>query len=201
MHFMADNFLLKEYEECFIQLRHYDDRLLSLLKFAITISSSMAGGFLAIYEIISEKSMFFWMILSLVSGCVFIGIFIITLGMIQIRLYYVHTARQLNAIRDYQLNHISEFKGKNQMYLTVNIPAFKWRSVQLLMILGVSLLAFAYLAIATSSFLFYSENSIGYSLSIGLIFSFVMWGCNVACIRNYLFSMDRKPSDEAVHGR
>ena len=75
---MADNFLLKEYEECFIQLRHYDDRLLSLLKFAITISSSMAGGLLAIYEIVDEKSLIFWLILSSVSGCVFVGIFIIT---------------------------------------------------------------------------------------------------------------------------
>jgi uncharacterized ion transporter superfamily protein YfcC len=85
------------------------------------------------------------------------------------------------------------------MYLTVNISPFKWRSAQVLMILGISLLSFVYLAIGASSLLYYFQNGIPYCLFVGFIFSLIIWCCNTIGIRKYLITMDKKRADEAVH--
>ena len=45
---MAHEYLLKEYELCFEQLRFYDQRQESLLKYAITLTSAIATAQFAI---------------------------------------------------------------------------------------------------------------------------------------------------------
>ncbi|GBE04595.1 hypothetical protein BMS3Abin10_00211 [bacterium BMS3Abin10] len=193
-------FLLKEYEECFNQLRYYDDRQLSLLKFSITISSSIATAILALYNIFGITSETFWLILMFLGCLVSFGLCLITAAMVQNRLYFIYPTRQVNAIRQFMIsNNIPEFLEHNQMYLDSKFPAFKWRSIQTIMIVGNNVLATVYFALSILSF-YKIKNSMG-EISLDAVFwwSIIFFFLLFLSSSIYLIIKGKKNSDAAIH--
>jgi hypothetical protein len=126
---MAHEYLLKEYELCFEQLRFYDSRQESLLKYMFSLTSAVATAQFAIYQLLQGPTVGFFKCQALLSGLVFIATLLLFSAMLQNRLYFVYIARQLNAIRGYLMGaEAPEFKN-NQLYTSTNFPALKPFSV------------------------------------------------------------------------
>ncbi len=195
-----NDFLYKEYEECFAQLRFYDERQLSLLKFSITISSSFATGVFALYKIFGADGLFFWLAVSLICGVVCLGLFLIFISMVQNRLYYIYPARQINALRKFLIEAESEkFLAHNQMYLKTNFSAFKWRSTQTLMIGGAALLTSFCSGFAIFSYWRFLQVDVLKAVIAGALNGIIFLLVSIVVAGKYLISSSKQCADKAVH--
>lgn len=95
---MANEYLLKEYEQCYIQLRYYDDRHSSILKYLFSLTGAVATAQFAIYKFVQAPTQGFFACQAFLSLIVFIATLLLYLAMLQNRLYFVYIARQLNAL-------------------------------------------------------------------------------------------------------
>ncbi len=143
----ANDFLLKEYELCYEQLRYYDDRHSSTLKYLLTLTSSIATAQFAIYKLTGEINLIFYQAQSFLSSIVFIASFLMYLIMLQNRVYFVRISKQLNSLRSFFCTNIPEFD--NQLWTKTSIPIFKIFSVHSFQMLGAVLIASLF---ASSSF-------------------------------------------------
>ena len=193
------DFLIKEYELCFEQLRFYDNRQENLLKYLFTLTTSVATAQFAIYKLIHTIDSRFFIFQTFLSVIVFIASTLLFLSMLQNRLYFVYIARQINAIRDFFLSHDSaEFKS-NQLYTSTSFPALKLFSVHTFQMLGAAMLcglyagSFSYGLISLSQLIDYRNTcSIIVFIIVSLLFTI---GGSI-----YLFINGRKKADEAIHG-
>jgi hypothetical protein len=138
---MANEYLMKEYELCFEQLRFYDTRQESLIKYLCSLTSAVATAQFAVYQLLHGATTQFLGWEGILSGLVFIGTALLFLAMLQNRLYFVFVARQLNAIRGYLMKVAAEGFEKNQMYTSTNFPALKPLSVHTFQLLGATLVS------------------------------------------------------------
>ena len=128
------NFLLKEYELCYEQLRYYDNRHSSTLKYLIALTSSMATAMFAIYKVLGTLNNTFYIVMLLLSFVVFIGSIILYLMMLQNRVYFVLVAKQLNSLRSYFCEKCPGFE--NQLWVSTAISPFKLFSVHSFQMFG-----------------------------------------------------------------
>ena len=128
------NFLLKEYELCYEQLRYYDTRHSSTLKYLIALTSSMATAMFAIYKVLGALNNTFFIVMLLLSFVVFIGSIILYLMMLQNRVYFVLVAKQINSLRNYFCKKCPGFE--NQLWISTAIYPFKLFSVHSFQMLG-----------------------------------------------------------------
>jgi len=194
-----NQFLLKEYEFCFEQLRFYDNRQENLLKYLFTLTTSVATAQFAIYKLIHTTDSRFFIFQSFLSVIVFIASTLLFLSMLQNRLYFVFVAKQINAIRGFFLSTDSADFKNNQLYTSTSFSALKVFSVHTFQMLGAAMLcglyagSFSYgLASLSQS---YDYKNI-YSVTVFIIVSFLFTvGGSI-----YLFINGRKKADEAIHG-
>jgi hypothetical protein len=132
---VANEYLLKEYELCFEQLRFYDARAESLLKYLCTLTSSITLALFAIYQLEHGATAGFYKCESFLCGLVSVATLLLILAMIQNRLYFVYVARQLNAIRGYLMKIAADGFEDNQMYTSTDFPALKPASVHSIQLL------------------------------------------------------------------
>jgi hypothetical protein len=132
---VANEYLFKEYELCFEQLRFYDARAESLLKYLCTLTSSITVALFAIYQIQNGPTFGFYQCMSFLCGLVSIATMLLVLAMLQNRLYFVYVARQLNAIRGYLMEVDAGGFRNNQMYTSTDFPALKPVSVHSIQLL------------------------------------------------------------------
>jgi hypothetical protein len=167
-----DKFEEIEYKQCLASLKYYDDRYLSILKFATGISSAVPPVIFALYNLDIETDLEYWNFVTFLSLITALGLLALFVAMIQNRLYFIYPARQVNSIRK------SQFLGKNppifqnQMYTDVDINAFKWMSSQTLMNVFVSFQISFFLGMAHFSInieKFTNNSSIYGSLSVVVI--------------------------------
>ena len=167
-----DKFEEIEYKQCLASLKYYDDRYLSILKFATGISSAVPPVIFALYNLDIETDLEYWNFVTFLSLITALGLSALFVAMIQNRLYFIYPARQVNSIRK------SQFLGKNppifqnQMYTDVDINAFKWMSSQTLMNVFVSFQVSFFLGMAHFSInieKFTNNSSIYGSLSVVVI--------------------------------
>lgn len=151
-----DNFDKVEYEQCLALMKYYDDRHLSLLKFATGISSAVPSVIFAFHKI-GGASSGYWNFVTFLSLITALSLLILYIAMVQNRLYFIYPARQVNSIRksQFQVENIPLFQ--NQMYTDVNFSAFKWASSHSLMNIFVSFqisifFGLAYFSINTDRF-------------------------------------------------
>lgn len=138
---MKHEFLYKEYEQCFIQLRYYDDRQLSLLRnlFALTIVA--VGAQFAVYKTAGISGETFYLCASLLGTVLLAAAVLAHIALVQNRLYFVFVARQINAIRKFLLTEESTNFRENQLYTATNFPAAKIFSLHSYTLFCSSLLA------------------------------------------------------------
>ncbi len=179
------------------QLRFYDERQVNLLKFIFTLTSAVSGGLLAIYQLFDSVTPEFHICLAFLAMVVFIASVLTFLSMLQNRLYFVFTARQINALRNHLLlEEASEFTS-NQLYTTTRVVAIKPFSVHTYLMVGVALIAsmfagvFVYgigSAIAISSLWHWIGASL---LSVTVVLMFFGY--------RFLAVQGQKVADSAVH--
>ena len=133
-----DNFDKVEYEQCLALLKYYDDRHLSLLKFATGISSAVPSVIFAFHKLGGTASSGYWDFVTFLSLITALSLLILFVAMVQNRLYFIYPARQVNSIRKSQFQVENAPLFQNQMYTDVNFSAFKWVSSHALMNMFVS---------------------------------------------------------------
>lgn len=191
------DFLLKEYEECFAQVRVHDETQKSMIGFTITIASFVPTVLLALYQIAGEKiNPIYWLLQSGVFFATFIALLVIFTYLVQNRLYFIYPARQLNAIRKYFLEKNLDFNN-NRMYIDYNFSGFKWMSTHILILIGVATIASIFWIGAIFSLGLYIvlNNKFWISLVSGIIIFIVI----ISRAKNYLSEESKKSADEAIH--
>lgn len=138
---MAHEYLLKEYELCFEQLRFYDERHSNILKYLFSLTSAVATAQFAVYKFLQGPTAGFFACQAFLSVTVFVATLLLYLSMLQNRLYFVYIARQLNAIRGFLMETAADSFKDNQLYTATNFPALKPSSVHTFQLLGAALIS------------------------------------------------------------
>jgi len=194
---MAHEYLLKEYELCFEQLRFYDKRQESILKYMLSLTSAIATAQFAVYQLLRGATASFFGCIAILSGLVFIASLLLFVAMLQNRLYFVYTARQLNAIRGYLMEVAAEGFTKNQLYTSTDFPALKPFSVHTFILLGTALISSLFAG--ASGYAVRPSFGCKPSLGIGVAAFLLVLAAEVAGGMKYLSVSGRKTADEAIH--
>jgi hypothetical protein len=193
---VANEYLFKEYELCFEQLRFYDARAESLLKYLCTLTSSVTVALFAVYQLEHGANTGFYRCAMFLAGLVFIATLLLILAMIQNRLYFVYVARQLNAIRGYLMEVAADGFKNNQMYTSTNFPALKPASIHTIQLLCAALISsqFAGVVVYTASLAVaqsVNPHSIVWAISLIFVAELVL---SFICL-----SQSKKTADRAIH--
>lgn len=194
---MVHDYLLKEYELCFEQLRFYDTRHESLLKYMFSLTSAVATAQFAVYQLLQGATVGFFGCMAVLSGLVFIATVLLFSAMLQNRLYFVYVARQLNAIRGYLMEVEAEGFADNQLYTSTDFPALKPFSVHTFQFLGAALISSLFAGLCA------------YAIGPGFGCRPYVWTGLGTCLlvlvvevvggMSYLAVSGRKSADEAIH--
>jgi hypothetical protein len=194
---MPSEFLLKEYDLCFEQLRFYDARQEELLKYLFTLTSATAAAQFAVLQFLTKPCTAFFAAQGFLFSVVFTASVLLYLMMLQNRLYFVFIARQINAIRKHMLQtEASEFTD-NQLYISTSFSAFKWSSVHTMQMLGAAAISALFSAVSTYGILHTMGSqcvimsSVFVCVAVGLT---EMIGGAV-----YLRQASKKKADKAIH--
>ncbi|HBU69644.1 MAG TPA: hypothetical protein DEE98_04595 [Elusimicrobia bacterium] len=200
---MANEFLYREYEECFKQMRYYDDRQLSLLKFSIILSSSIITAILAIDKIFPWNSSHFSLILVFLALVVTLGNMLILFSMAVNRMYFVYPVRQINAIRKYLMTEENpNFLPQNQMYLATDVSALKLFSIHSLIMLTVAMLSAIFFSLFMFSLLrLYEVKPLNLTLNIAGITGIIFLAIEIVALSVYFVSKAHKNCDQAIHNK
>jgi len=194
---MSNEYLMKEYELCFEQLRYYDDRNTNMLKYLFSLTSAVATAQFAVYKFLQGPSQGFFVCQVFLSSVVFVATLLLYLALLQNRLYFVYIARQLNAIRGYLMENEAPNFRNNQLYTSVDFPALKPGSVHTFQLLGAALLSSLFAGISAYS-LYPSLGqapcfATAFTTFILVLLAEIMGG--VA----YLAGAGKKSADQAIH--
>lgn len=194
---MTNDFLHKEYELCFEQLRFYDDRQTNLLKFLFTLTSAIAAAQFALYKLFNSPTREFFLCLAFLSVVVFTASLLIFLSMIQNRIYFVFMARQINAIRGHLLkNEASEFT-ENQLYTRTDFSAVKPFSVHTYQLIGTAFITALFGSSTTYACCRLGDSKVS-CFYIFLVFTLLFLGLSISGYY-FLKTQGAKSADEAVH--
>lgn len=134
----SSEFLNQDFSESYNQLRYYGSNILDSFKFIFTIYISMVGGSITILSVNTGVNLM--LLLKTLLGFTFVFGFFIMWYIIELRKYYVKTARYINEIRKTHLTALApEFKNKTGYYTDLDKPLyFSWKSSQILLIIILS---------------------------------------------------------------
>jgi hypothetical protein len=195
---MANEYLMKEYGLNFEQLRFYDDRYNNTLKYLYTLSSAVATALFAIYKLMEGCTQGFFGCQLFLSTVVFVATLLLYLTMLQNRLYFVFTARQLNAIRGYLMANAADTFANNQLYTSTDFSALQPSSVHTFQLIGAALISALFAGISAYSFCptFGQEPCIAAAILIFALVAFI----EIFGGMRYLVANSKKSADQAVHG-
>lgn len=195
----ANEFLHKEYEMCYAQLRFYDNRQTNLMKFLFAITTSSAGGIFAVYKFFGAATKDFHTALCFFAFVVAIGAALLTLSMVQNRLYFVYIARQINSIRGFLLSsEAPDFKG-NQLYTSSDFSAIKPFSIHTIQLLGSTILTSGFISVGSYGCAkIASHNNTTCILLTTFFTSLVVM---MLVFYFYLSKKGKKSADSAIHGK
>ncbi len=130
----AVNFLERDFNQGYSQLRHYDNQIIGIFKFGFTSYATIIGIATGLYQFSQEKGInLIGTVKALICACFLIGIFMLWL-IVRNRGYYVRIARYINEHRKFFLNNKPlGFENNVGMYTDINHPKyFNWKSSHLL---------------------------------------------------------------------
>lgn len=194
---MPNEFLLKEYECSYEQLRYYDSKNSILLKYLFTLTTSVATAQFAIYKLTSTITQGFWACHFFLSLVVFVATLLIFVSMLQNRIYFVFTAKQLNAIREFLLQTECPEFSNNQLYTSTDFPAIKASSVHTFKIIGAALVSSVFAA--SSTFAAYPLMELPSQTASTVVAFLVVLLTEIIGGVAYLKITGDKKADEAVH--
>jgi hypothetical protein len=77
------DYLMKEYELCFEQLRYYDTRHTATLKYLISLASAVATALFALYKYFGAPNPQYYSLQSLLAALVWVGSLLLHLSMVE----------------------------------------------------------------------------------------------------------------------
>lgn len=194
---MPSEFLLKEYDLCFEQLRFYDTRQEELLKYLFTLTSATAAAQFAVLQFLGKPTVAFFAAQGFLFLVVFTASLLLYLMMLQNRLYFIFIARQINAIRKHMLETDAVAFAANQLYTSTSFSAFKWSSVHSLQMLGAALISSLFAAVSTFGILHVLKAPCALISTVLVWLAVVLM--EVVGGATYLKSASAKDADAAVH--
>ncbi len=195
---MANEYLMKEYELCFEQLRFYDTRHDSILKYLLSLTSAVATAQFAIYKLLHGLTVNFFLCQAFLSFIVFIATILLYIALLQNRLYFVYVARQLNAIRGFLMQTEASNFNNNQLYTATDVSAIKPASVHSLQLLGATLLSSLFAGV--TYFAMYAALWEEKKYCIAVIVTIVVALIEIGGGIKYLKKSDTMSADEIIHG-
>lgn len=194
---MANEYLKKEYELCFAQLRYYDERQSNILNYIFSLTSAVATAQFAVFKFGDGPTSGFFACQAFLSAVVFIATLLLYLAMLQNRIYFVYIARQINAIRGFLMSNEAPDFQNNQLYTSTDFPALKPSSVHTFQLLGASLISSLFAAL--SCFAVYPALGGIPSLEVGIAAGAIVAAAEILGGVVYLSGTNKKTADEAVH--
>lgn len=195
---MADEYLMKEYELCFEQLRFYDERHGNILRYMFGLTSAVATAQFAVYKFTQGPTSGFYACQAFLSVVVFIATLLLYLSMLQNRLYFVYMAKQLNAIRGFLMETSAGSFKNNQLYSATDFPALKPSSVHTFQLLGAALVSSLFAGL--SAFAISTAAAGEPCPASGIIVSLLVAAAEIAGGIRYLGDAKSKTSDSKIHG-
>ncbi len=196
---MKNEYLLKEYELCFEQLRFYDNRNSEVLKYLFSLTTAVATAQFAVYKFLAGPTRGFFACQTFLSGIVFIATLILFMTMLQNRLYFVHIARQINAIRGYLMTFEASDFQNNQLYTSVSFSAIKPSSVHTFQLVGAALISSLFAGV--SAYAFGPSTGSKPCLSTAILVTAVVVFGEILVGIWYLSVKGSEAADVAVHGK
>lgn len=193
----ANEFLHKEYELCFEQLRFYDERQSNLLKYLFTLTSAVATAQFALYKVFGSPTKEFFLCLAFLALVVVTGSLLLFLSMIQNRLYFVFIARQINAIRGYLLRHEAPTFTENQLYTRTDFSAVKPFSVHTYQLVGAAFITSLFAGSASYAIAKLAGSSSPWC-PVTVVFLLFLLGASIGGYQ-YLKKQGAKAADQAIH--
>jgi high-affinity Fe2+/Pb2+ permease len=127
-----EEFLKSDFDQCFTQMRHYDNQIFAILKFMFTGYTALIGVAVGIYQFGIKENIDFTTPLTLCLAVgLLIGLLLFAL-VIRNRVYYIHVTRYINEQRSVFLEKKPlGFQNQSRMYTNFKQPPFfNWRSSQ-----------------------------------------------------------------------
>ena len=195
----AIKFLERDFNQCFMQIRHYDSQIWNISRFAFTAYIAILGTAVGTYRYSIDKSIDLTLVTMFVLGAGFVlGLLIYGLA-IRNRVYYVLVCRYINEHRKLFLKYKPlGFENITGMYADPSLPLyFDWQSWQLCLCYIIAGLN----ALLASLLTFYALDQCSWqwilTVSIGIVITLLQLWFGVA----YLKSREGKRGSEAVFGR
>lgn len=193
-------FLKTEYEKCIELLRYYDERHHTLVMFTAGMSSGVPSLLMTLHGLTGTAAQYFWEFSALVSAITALGLLSIFTVIVQLRLYFVYPARQVNALRKMFLSETCGQFSENQMYLDTSFNAFKWNSAHTLLNVFVSLQIGAFFGLTLFCLNIKDTEKlllIYYSGGFGTLAAITTFGLSA----RYLYTKSKQHADVSVHER
>jgi len=180
------DFTQKDFELCFEQLKFYDDREISALKYLFSISSGAASLVFTIYGIVKTPTSGFFGFLSFLSIVVFLTTLILYCSALHNRIYFVLTASHINRIRKHFMQNIIP----DDNYYYEPRKALNWASVHMCIIIGAALLSSLFLGL----FVYYLNPAMGQASSLAAFWTTISIAAfiEIAGGITYLYFQDKK---------
>ena len=192
-------FLERDFNQCFMQMRHYDSQIFDILKFMFTGYTALIGIAIGFFQfgIKEDINLNCAIIASLLVGLI-LGLFMLALTT-RNRVYFVQVTRYINEQRElfYRYKPIG-FENKAKMYTNCNQPPFyNWRSSQAWFMNIIALLNSTLLSVL----LFIALKGNPHKLFIIIVGSFFLFIVQLIINIIYLKSRENKSASIAVFGK
>ena len=128
----AAKFLERDFNQCFMQLRHYDSQIWNICRFAFTTYITVLGAALGLYQYSEDKDLnLIPAAIGVLGAGLVLGLLLYSLVVCN-RAYYVLVCRYINEHRKFFLEgRPFGFENVSGMYMNSAIPPyFNWRSWQ-----------------------------------------------------------------------
>lgn len=180
------NFVMKDFELCFAQLKFYDDREISALRYLFLISSGVASLVATVYGVIESTTPELFGFISFLSLAVFITTLVLYMSALQNRVYFARTASYLNKIR----KHFTDNTPLADSFYVGKRPILNWTSVHTYVIMSAALFSSLYFGLFY--FTSYLARDQAASLKMAIIVASIVAVVEIAGGAVYLYLKDRK---------
>jgi hypothetical protein len=151
-------FTRKDFELCFEQLKFYDDRQISALKYIFLISSGAASLVFTVYGLVETANPVFFGFLAFLAFVIFLTTLILYCSALQNRIYFVLTAGHINRIRKYFMYQLIP----DDYYYYERRFALNWKSAHTYIMVGSTVFSALFLGL----FVYFIRPASGQTASI-----------------------------------
>lgn len=193
-------FLERDFNQCFQQMRHYDDQLWQICKFAFTGYTTVLGVAVGLHQYSMEKQVDLYpAAIAVLSVATALGLLFLALTT-RNRVYFVVTTRYINEQRRHFLaQRPLGFPNATKMYTNPEQPPyFNWRSSQAWFLYIIALLN-AVLVGALTFIILKSAPTVQWRVAVAFLIGTFLFQL-IVCVA-YLTSREKKGAGKAVFGR